>query len=244
MQAAVVFGRPWPMATGAWERFPSRLVPFLAESYLDTVSPGSSYLNPQGLEQLLAGGYVRGLGEVILRHSAFRLAGGTVRPATSVPAGDPRLVAAYRLAGQYGAPITVHEEWSFADELERAVQAAPGSTFVWAHAGHGPPEVVRGVLERNANLLADLSARTPWIGPGTVLLQSNGMLMPVWRSLLQDHADRFLTGLDLFAPDHYDLDYVTRMVAYYRALLGQLDPAVARQIAWDNAERVMPVRAG
>ena len=155
-----------------------------------------------------------------------------------MPADHPALLDAYRLAGRYGAPVTIHQEWWFAAELERAVQAVPETTFVWAHAGHGNPETVRPLLARNPNLLADLAARTPWLGPGTVLLDATGALTPDWASTLHAYPDRFLVGLDLFVTPHYQSSYVNPMVTYYRALLGQLDLAVAEQIAYRNAGRI------
>jgi hypothetical protein len=246
IRGAWVFGLPWSEATSAWERYPTRVVPFLAEGYGDALGPGSTYRNPAGLADLLAGGYVRGLGEVILRHSAFQLGpsgGGYAAPGTSVPADDPALLAAYAVAGQYGVPVVVHQEAAYAEELERAVRASPGTTFVWAHAGHGPASSVRPLLARNANLCADLAARTPWIGAGTVLTRADGSLQPEWAALLADYPDRFLIGLDLFAPTHYSLPYVRDTVGYYRALLGRLDGATAEAIAYRNAERLAPFRA-
>jgi Amidohydrolase len=243
VQGALVFGEPWPLGTEARDRFPGRVVPFLAEGYADAVHPDSSYVHPDGLEQLLSAGVVRGLGEVICRHSAFRLgaAGGYyAAPANAVPADHPALVRAYQTAGRFGAPVNVHQEWYYVEELERAVRAAPDTTFVWAHAGHGPAEVARGVLRRNPNVLADLSARTPWIGPGTVLLRADGTLEPAWAAVLSEYADRFLVGLDLFAPAHYRAGYVGQLVDYYRGLLGRLDPGVARLIGHANAERIAP----
>jgi predicted TIM-barrel fold metal-dependent hydrolase len=247
VQSALLFGEPWPLAADARDRYPGRLVPFLAEGYANAVHPDSSYVHPDGLEQLLSAGVVRGLGEVICRHSAFQLgpAGGYyAAPANSVPADHPALVQAYQTAGRFGAPVNIHQEWFFSDELERAFRAAPETSFVWAHAGHGPAEVVKGVLRRNPNVLADLSARTPWICPGTVLLRSNGSLDPAWAAVLEDYADRFLVGLDLFAPAHYAAGYVGQLVGYYRGLLGQLDPGVASLIGHANAERLAPVGAG
>jgi hypothetical protein len=93
-------------------------------------------------------------------------------------------------------------------------------------------------------VLADLSARTPWIGPGTVLLRPDGSLDPSWRSVLEDYADRFLVGLDLFAPAHYQAGYVSELVGYYRGLLGQLDPGVAEMIGHLNAERLAGLTTG
>jgi hypothetical protein len=243
VRGVFLFGEPWAIATEARDLYPDRVVPFLAEGYSNAIHPHSSYVNPEGLEQLLSGNFVRGLGEVILRHSPYQLGavgGFASAPANNVPADHPALIQAYRLAGWHGAPVNVHQEWFFAQELERALAAGPETVFVWAHAGHGPASVVRGVLERNPNLMADLSARTPWIGPGTVLLQPNGVLEPAWAATLHDLADRFLVGLDLFSSAHYDGGYVSRMVAYYRALLGQLDPEVAEMIGHLNAERIAP----
>jgi hypothetical protein len=240
-----VFGWPWTLATGAWERYPQRVVPFLAEGYTATIHPDSSYLNAAGLEELLAGGYVRGLGEVILRHSAFRLGasgGGFAAPATNVAADHPGLVRAYEIAGRFGAPVVVHQEMAFAAELERAVRAAPATQFVWAHAGHGSAQAVREVLARNPNLHADLSARTPWLGPGTVLTDSFGRIQPAWSALLAEYPDRFVIGLDLFVPQHFRAEYVQDTVGYYRGLLGQLDPTTAEQIGFRNAERLAPFR--
>ena len=190
---------------------------------------------------------VRGLGEVICRHSAFQLgaSGGFYRsPANDVPADHPTLVEAYRRVGAYGGVVTIHQEWWFADELERAVRAAPDTRFIWAHAGHGGPDVARRLLERNANLHADLSARSPWLGPGTVLTRSDGSLDPTWGSLLREYADRFLIGLDLFVEAHYEAGYAGQMVGYYRGLLGQVEPDVATLLASGNAARLAPFAAG
>jgi len=49
-----------------------------------------------------------------------------------------------------------------------------------------------------------------------------------------------MVGLDLFAPAHYQAGYVNPLVAYYRGVLGQLDPAVADMLGHANAERIAP----
>lgn len=243
VSGAFLFGEPWPVATAARDLAPGRIVPFLAEGYANALHPDSSYVNPTGLAQLLAAGVVRGLGEVICRHSPYRLGasgGYASAPANDVPADHPALVEAFRLAGAAGAPVTVHQEWWHADELERAVRAAPDTAFIWAHAGHGGVEVARRMLARNPNLYADLSARSPWLGPGTVLTRPDGSLDAAWSALLHEHPDRFLIGLDLFVPPHYELGYAAQMAGYYRGLLGQLAPEVAAAIAHQNAERLAP----
>jgi hypothetical protein len=243
IQGALLFGEPWWISTAARDLAPGRIVPILAEGYANALHRDSSYMNPAGLEQLFAAKVVRGLGEIICRHSPYQLgaAGGFASaPANDVPADHPALVEAYRLAGAAGGTVTIHQEWWFADELERAVRAAPETRFIWAHAGHGDADVARRMLERNPNLHADLSARSPWLGPGTVLTRADGSLSAAWAALLREYADRFLIGFDLFVPAHYEVGYAEQMVGYYRGLLGQLEPDVAALIAYDNAARLAP----
>src|SRR5919199_1281450 len=94
VRGAWLFGVPWSTATSAGERFPDRVVPFLAEGYADTLGPASSYRNPDGLDELFRGGYVRGLGEMILRHSPFQVSeavGGGAWPVVHVAGDDPAL---------------------------------------------------------------------------------------------------------------------------------------------------------
>jgi hypothetical protein len=58
--------------------------------------------------------------------------------------------------------------------------AAIATALAGARAARGP-EAVRLLLARNPNLLADLAARTPWLGPGTVLLDATGHSLPSGR---------------------------------------------------------------
>jgi hypothetical protein len=246
IKGVLLFGEPWPLATDASDAFPNRVVPFLAENYSHALHPDSSYVNPVGLQELLAARVVRGLGEVILRHSPYQLSalhGYASAPQNHVPADDPRLIATYRIAGEHGVAVNVHQEAAYTAELSRALDAAPDTTFVWAHAGHGPTSTLQAMLGRHPNLMADLSARSPWLGPGTVVLRGDGSMLREWSQLLHEFPDRIVVGLDLFAPQHYGFAYVSQMANYYRGLLGQLDTGVAELIAYKNAERIAPFAA-
>src|SRR3712207_1058653 len=44
-----MMGVPWMLATEAWERYPDRVVPFLAEQYTETIGPQSVYRNHAAL---------------------------------------------------------------------------------------------------------------------------------------------------------------------------------------------------
>jgi hypothetical protein len=246
IKGVLLFGEPWPLAADARGAYRDRVVPFLAESYSNALHQDSSYMNPGGLHELLTARVVRGLGEVILRHSPYQLSalhGYASAPPNNVPADDPRLITAYRIAGEHGVAVNVHQEAAYTAELSRALEAAPETTFVWAHAGHGPASTLRTMFSRHPNLMADLSARSPWLGPGTVLLRPDGSLLPEWSGVLHEFADRIVVGLDLFVPQHYSLAYVSQMANYYRGILGQLDAGVAQLIAYQNAERIAPFAA-
>src|SRR5919202_1175947 len=60
-------------AAAARDLAPDRIVPFLAEGYANALHPDSSYVHPAGLDELFGANVIRGLGEVICRHSAFQL---------------------------------------------------------------------------------------------------------------------------------------------------------------------------
>jgi predicted TIM-barrel fold metal-dependent hydrolase len=61
-------------------------------------------------------------------------------------------------------------------------------------------------------------------------------LCPQWRQLLIAYPDRFLLGSDTWVNQRWQ--YYGETFAEYRAWLGDLPPAVARKIAWDNGARL------
>src|SRR5437763_1762657 len=73
VRGAFLFGEPWSVATAARDLAPDRFVPMLAEGYANALHRDSSYVHPDGLDQVFGAGVVRGRGEVICRHSAFQL---------------------------------------------------------------------------------------------------------------------------------------------------------------------------
>lgn len=98
-----LFGHPWMLAADAWLAHPSRIVPFLSETYSTAVHPHSSYVNPGGLEDLLAGGLRARSGGGDTAPLAFppgarrwrgeracqRCSGGPSPPAGGLPSGRP-----------------------------------------------------------------------------------------------------------------------------------------------------------
>jgi predicted TIM-barrel fold metal-dependent hydrolase len=121
-------------------------------------------------------------------------------------------------------------------ELERALAHNRKATIVLAHAGSAEPAVLGGLLTRHENLHVDLSGmhflRTP------ALATEPGPLGAGWRSLLGERADRFLAGIDLWAPALFAPAMLDRLMSWTRRILGELPPAAAERIAHANAARL------
>lgn len=99
--------------------------------------------------------------------------------------------------------------------------------LIWAHTGIGgvPPGRVEQLLQRYPGLLGELSYR-----PG--LTCEDGRLCPEWRALLEKYPDRFLVGSDTWINQRWQA--YDDLMQGYRRWLGELPPALARRIAWDN----------
>ena len=103
-----------------------------------------------------------------------------------------------------------------------------GVCVLWAHAGMtAGPETIGQLLDRHANLWAELALR--WD-------VSHDGLKPDWRKLFLRHPDRFLVGTDTWADDRWA--FLPRTLDGHRAWLKELPRSVAEKIAYRNAERL------
>jgi len=165
------------------------------------------------LRELAAGteaGPYRGLGELHLYESA-NADGSTAR----------RLM---QLAQERDLAVLAHVDDV---AVEKLLAHAPKARLIWAHTGIGgvPIERVRALLQRHPTLMGELSYR-----PG--LTEADGRLSPAWRALFIEMPDRFLVGSDTWINARWD-EY-ENLMQQARRWLGDLPPAVARRIAWDN----------
>lgn len=107
--------------------------------------------------------------------------------------------------------------------------------LIWAHTGIGgtPVARVRALLDRYPGLMGELSYR-----PGLTCDGPKGevRLCPEWRELLLAYPNRFLLGSDTWVNARWQ--YYGDLMQSYRDWLGDLPPAVARQIAWGNGARL------
>jgi predicted TIM-barrel fold metal-dependent hydrolase len=165
------------------------------------------------LRELAAGtaaGPYRGLGEFHLYDSAN--------------ADGPTARRLMQLAEQRGLAVLAHVDDV---AIEKLLAHAPKARLIWAHTGIGgvPVERVRALLQRHPTLLGELSYR-----PG--LTEANGRLSPPWRDLLSEMPERFLVGSDTWVNERWD-DY-EGLMQQARRWLGDLPPAAARRIGWEN----------
>jgi predicted TIM-barrel fold metal-dependent hydrolase len=151
---------------------------------------------------------------------------------------DPAFARVLEAAAMAGAPVVIHYELTdaAAAALDRALAAHRKTVVILAHAGEGPPARVEGLLSRNANLHVDLSGmhfqRTPSLAAET------GPLDPGWKALIEKMPDRFLIGVDVWAPRLFEPAMLDRLMKWTRRILGELSPGVAERVAYRNAARL------
>jgi len=141
----------------------------------------------------------------------------------------------FELAASRGVPVVVHAELTdaAAGHLDAALAALRKTTVILAHGGEGPPARVDGLLARNANLFVDLSGMHFQRKPA--LATETGPLDPAWKALIEKHPDRFLIGIDVWAPRLFEPATLDRLMAWTRRILGELKPDVADRVASRNA---------
>jgi predicted TIM-barrel fold metal-dependent hydrolase len=200
-----------------------------AKKYPGFVVPGAPVADPsdagvakaaEALETLKA----RALGEVHGRQVSRKI--------ERDPASFGKL---FELAASKGVPVIIHEELTdaAAKQLETALAAHRKTTVVIAHGGEGPPARVDAMLSRHPNLFFDLSGMHFQRKPA--LATETGPLDPAWKAVIEKHPDRFLIGIDVWAPRLFEPATLDKLMAWTRRMLGQLNSEVAARVASRNA---------
>ncbi len=173
------------------------------------------------LAELAAGtpaGPYRGLGEFHLYDSAN--------------ANGPVARQLMQLAQERNLAVLAHVDDT---AVELLMAHAPRAKLIWAHSGIGgaPVATVRALLVKHPTLMGELSYR-----PG--LTQADGRLSAPWKALLTEFPGRFLVGSDTWINARWDS--YEALMREARVWLGDLDPAVARRIAWENGAAAFGLR--
>lgn len=235
--------------------------------YVPSVGWGWNNRNPRFLDrasELLRSGQAAGIGELMALHypiaSGGRPGDESARPGGSDTTEAPFVVNLFdeppmrqllAVASDAGAPVHFHMETTQESvaSLERALEAFPKATFIWAHqnpvkltggrfaqhARQGDPELVRRLLTRYPNLYADIS-----LGYESLFFDEgrDRNLPQAWRALYEDRSDRFMIGLDRPTRRSFETTFARRAEAM-RAWLAQLTPRTAERIACSNAYRIL-----
>ena len=130
-----------------------------------------------------------------------------------------------QLARQYKLLLHAHSD---VDAVGRLFKQDPDARILWAHSGFEPPERVREMLKRHANLWCDLAFRSDHA--------SGGKVSPEWRALFLEFPGRFMIGTDTYTPERWH--YVGEHANWSRAWLADLPQEVAARIAWRNGEEL------
>jgi hypothetical protein len=113
------------------------------------------------------------------------------------------------------------------EAVEILMRHNPRARIIWAHTGFGlAGDRVSAMLAKYPKLWGELSYRSG-------IVDGSGKLTPEWRALFERYPDRFLLGSDTWVPERW-ASY-GEIMAGYRGWLAQLPPAVAKQIAHENA---------
>lgn len=178
------------------------------------------------LEATLRGARAVAVGEVHVRQVSRKIAR---NPA------DAAFVRLLGVAARHGLPVVIHQELDSAAsaELERALAAERKATIVLAHAGSAAPAVLDALLDRHANLAVDLSGMHFQRKPA--LATETGPLDPAWKALLERRPERFLMGVDVWAPRLFEPPMLDRLLPWTRRVLGELRPDAAERVAHRNA---------
>jgi Amidohydrolase len=137
--------------------------------------------------------------------------------------------------------------------FERLLAHNRRTKIVWAHAGSDPlgsftPQLVRALLARHGNLALSIRPVSP--RPGA-MVHPTGDVNEEWVAVLRDFPDRFVLGSDtMIVATRYTGPPTPRLFAHrseaqrrgIRRLLSALPPDVARQIGYENAERLYKLR--
>jgi predicted TIM-barrel fold metal-dependent hydrolase len=206
-----------------------------AKKHPDRVLAGVSVPDPMApdasirLEAALTRVKAHAIGEIHLRQVSRKIDRDPTAPA---------FTRVLETAAKHGLPIIVHDELNdrATAALGEALAGHPKTVIVLAHTGEAPPAKLEPLLARHPNLVVDLSGmhfqRTPSLASET------GPVDPAWKALIEKMPDRFVMGIDVWAPKLFEPAMLDRLMKWTRRILGELSPAVAEQVAYKNAVRL------
>lgn len=211
----------------AAKKYPDRVIP--SAPVPDPTSPAAA----DRLAAELAKGAARVIGEVHVRQVSRKI--------DRDPSAAPFLKI-LEVAARHKVPVVIHQELDegASAALDKALAAVPQAPVILAHGGSATPERLQQLLGRHPNLTVDLSGmhfqRTPH------LATEAGPLDPAWKALIEKMPERFIMGIDVWAPRLFEPAMLDRLMRWTRRILGQLRPDVAERVGYANAAALFGLR--
>ena len=130
-----------------------------------------------------------------------------------------------QLAREHNLILHAHAD---ADAIIGLFDQFPEARIIWALACFEYSSKVKELMDIFPNLWADLSFR--WE------IHTTNRFLPTWDSLLVEHADRFMLGVDTYTPQRWLK--IQDTLDWYNRLFSSLPREVADKIRYQNAQRL------
>jgi predicted TIM-barrel fold metal-dependent hydrolase len=217
----------------AARRHPDKFIPFASISPERTAYRRAWSANDaallQNLDQLLATGQFKGIGEISSTH--FPSPGFAETDYSPV---GPMLTGIMTLARKHRVPVMVHVEITRLNEFAQMLKQFADVPVIWAHGGYTPLYIAQRMLNEHPNLYYELSART-WPlhprSPDYTILRDGRQVWPEWLTLIESKPERFLIGTDA---SHRTLESETMKAESVQAFLRQLKPETRERVGRTN----------
>jgi hypothetical protein len=151
------------------------------------------------------------------------------------------------LAEQYNVPMLIHIDSGNEQAFLKLCSANPNIKMIFAHAGGNlRPSHIEKILLQCSNVWIDLAARDPWRYGG--ISQDDFTLLPLWRQLVLNFPERFITGTDpvwnvtrMSTWDSGDEGWAhyEQLYDYHMTWLQDLPASVRRKISWENTHTLL-----
>ena len=205
------------------------------------------------LVQKLSSGMYFGAGELIVIHWAYGKHQNSSKRNKNCSELDhgldsPLVLAMLGQLKKFNKPLVIHMEAS-PKGISQLKKVLPlGAKIVWAHnCGRAHPDVIRGLLSQFDNLSCDLAnmddrgfygSGQPRVESFTYLIMRDGVLDEAQKKLIEDFPNRFMVGTDVAHTEGFEKQQVSKRLNRMRFMLGQLSPATAKKVAYQNAIQI------
>lgn len=202
------------------------------------------------LEAKLASGIYYGAGELIVIHWAYGKHQHSSKKNKNCSELDhdldsPLVHAMLKPLKRFNKPLVIHMEASPKAIRQLHAVLPLGGKIVWAHnCGRAHPDVIRTLLTKYDNLFCDLAnmddqgfygSGQPRLEDFSYLIMQKGQLDPKQKVLMEAFPERFMVGTDVAHSEGFEKQQISKRLARMRVMLGQLPPATAEKIAYQNA---------